>query len=298
MNISNITKKCMEIGENMKVLVTGVGGQLGYDVVKVLKERNIEYLGADLKDFDITDYAAAHKFITDYRPDAIIHCSAYTAVDRAEDDRELCRRVNVDGSENIAKICNEIDAKMIYISTDYVFPGTGEDFYEVDSPTGPQNVYGQTKLEGELAVKNILKKYFIVRISWVFGINGNNFIKTMMKLGKERRELNIVADQIGSPTYTDDLAPLLCDMVVTDKYGTYHATNEGICSWAEFAEEIFKQAGLNCKVNQIKTEDYPTKAARPKNSRMSKKSLNEVGFKSLPVWQDAVARYLKEMEIK
>lgn len=290
-------KKCMEIGEHMKVLVTGVGGQLGYDVVKVLKERNIEYIGADLKEFDIIDYAAAHKFITDYRPDAIIHCSAYTAVDRAEDNPELCRRVNADGSGNIAKICKEIDAKMIYISTDYVFPGTGEDFYEVDSPTEPQNVYGQTKLEGELAVKNILKKYFVVRISWVFGINGNNFIKTMLKLGKERNEISIVADQIGSPTYTADLAPLLCDMVVTDKYGTYHATNEGICSWAEFAEEIFRIAKIDCKVNHITTEEYPTKAARPKNSRMSKKRLNKVGFMSLPVWQDAVARYLKEMGI-
>lgn len=287
----------MEIGDYMKVLVTGVGGQLGYDVVTILKERNIDYLGADLKEFDITDFTAAHRFITDYGPDAVIHCSAYTAVDRAEDEPELCRRVNALGTENIAKICKEIDAKMIYISTDYVFPGNGEAFYEVDSPTGSQNVYGQTKLEGELAVRNILKKYFIVRISWVFGINGNNFIKTMLKLGKERSELDIVADQIGSPTYTADLAALLCDMVVTDKYGTYHATNEGICSWGDFAEEIFKQSRLNCKVNHIKAEEYSTKAARPKNSRMSKKSLNEAGFNSLPAWQDAVARYLKEMGI-
>ena len=287
----------MEIGEHMKVLVTGVGGQFGYDVVKVLKERNIEYIGADLKEFDITDFAAAHKFITDYGPDAVIHCSAYTAVDRAEEEPELCHRVNAVGPENIAKICKEIDAKMIYISTDYVFSGTGEDFYEVESPTGPQNVYGQTKLLGELAVKNILKKYFIVRISWVFGSNGNNFIKTMLNVGKELSELNIVADQIGSPTYTADLAPLLCDMVVTDKYGTYHATNEGICSWAEFAEEIFRIAKIDCKVNHITTEEYPTKAARPKNSRMSKKRLNKVGFMNLPVWQGAVARYLKEMGI-
>ena len=287
----------MEIGDYMKVLVTGVGGQLGYDVVTILKERNIDYLGADLKEFDITDFTAAHRFITDYGPDAVIHCSAYTAVDRAEDEPELCRRVNALGTENIAKICKEIDAKMIYISTDYVFPGNGEAFYEVDSPTGSQNVYGQTKLEGELAVRNILKKYFIVRISWVFGINGNNFIKTMLKLGKERSELDIVADQIGSPTYTADLAALLCDMVVTDKFGTYHATNEGICSWAEFAEEIFRIAKIDCKVNHITTEEYPTKAARPKNSRMSKKRLNKVGFMNLPVWQGAVARYLKEMGI-
>lgn len=281
----------------MKVLVTGVGGQLGYDVVKVLKERNIEYIGADLKEFDITDYNAANKYITAYMPDAIVHCSAYTAVDRAEDEPELCRKVNAEGPENIAKICKKIDAKMIYISTDYVFPGIGEDFHEVDSPTGPKNVYGQTKLEGEQAVKKTLDKYFIVRISWVFGKNGNNFINTMLRLGKERNELNVVADQVGSPTYTADLAVLLCDMLKTEKYGTYHATNEGKCSWAEFTEEIFRIAKIDCKVNHITTEEYPTKATRPKNSRMSKKSLNKIGFNSLPVWQDAVARYLKEMGI-
>ena len=280
----------------MKVLVTGVGGQLGYDVVKELKKRNIECLGADLKEFDITDYEATHNFITTYQPDALIHCSAYTAVDKAEDEPEICNRVNALGTENIAKICKEIDAKMVYISTDYVFPGTGEDFYEVDSPTGPQNVYGRTKLEGEQAVKKILDRYFIIRISWVFGINGNNFIKTMLKLGKERSEINVVADQIGSPTYTADLAPILCDMVATEKYGTYHATNEGVCSWAEFTEEIFKQAGYNCKVNLINTEDYPTKASRPKNSRMSKKSLDAAGFKRMPVWHDALERYLQGLK--
>lgn len=280
----------------MRILVTGVGGQLGHDVVKELKERKIDCLGADLQDFDITDYDAAHRFITEYLPDAVIHCSAYTAVDRAEDEPELCRRVNAQGTENIAKICKETDAKMVYISTDYVFPGTGEEFYEVDSPAEPKNVYGQTKLEGELAVRSILHKYFIVRISWVFGINGNNFIKTMLKLGKERNEINVVADQIGSPTYTADLAPLLCDMAATENYGTYHATNEGVCSWAEFAEEIFKIAKIECKVNHIKTEEYPTKAARPKNSRMSKTSLDAPGFKRLPLWQDAVRRFMIELK--
>ena len=285
----------MGIGDKMKVLVTGVGGQLGYDVIKELTRRKIECIGADLKEFDITDYDAAHGFITAYRPDAVIHCSAYTAVDKAEDEPELCRQVNALGTENIAKICKEIDAKMVYISTDYVFPGSGEEFYEEDSITGPQNIYGQTKLEGELAVGRILDKYFIVRISWVFGINGNNFIKTMLKLGQERSELNVVADQFGSPTYTADLSPLLCDMVLTGKYGKYHATNEGICSWAEFAEEIFKQAGVTCKVNHISSVDYPTRAARPKNSRMSKQSLYEAGFKILPIWQEAVKRYLKEI---
>ena len=281
----------------MKVLVTGVGGQLGYDVVKVLDERNIECKGADLKEFDITDYEAAHSFITEYGPDVVIHCSAYTAVDKAEDEPELCQRVNAWGTENIARICREIDARMLYISTDYVFPGTGSDFYEVDAPTEPQNVYGRTKLEGELAVKKLLEKYFIVRISWVFGINGNNFIKTMLKLGKERSEINVVADQIGSPTYTADLAPLLCDLAATDKYGTYHATNTGTCSWAEFAEEILRLAGINCQVKRIATAEYPTKAVRPQNSRMSKKSLEAAGFPCLPLWQEAVARYLKEMGI-
>ena len=279
----------------MKVLVTGVGGQLGYDVVKELKKRNVECLGSDLKEFDITDYEAAHSFITAYGPDAVVHCSAYTAVDKAEDEPEICHRVNALGTENIAKICKEIGAKMVYISTDYVFPGTGEDFYEVDSPTDPQNVYGRTKLEGEQAVKRILNKYFIVRISWVFGINGNNFIKTMLKLGKERSELNIVADQIGSPTYTADLAPLLCDMIFTEKYGIYHATNEGVCSWAEFAEEIFKIAKIDCKVKHITSEEYPTKAVRPKNSRMSKKSLYAKGYAKLPQWQDALKKFLHEI---
>ena len=288
----------MGIGEYMKVLVTGVGGQLGYDVLKELMRRKIDSIGADLQEFDITDYEAAHSFISKHMPDAIIHCSAYTAVDKAENEPELCRRVNVLGTENIAKICKEIDAKMIYISTDYVFPGTGKEFYEVDSPTEPQNIYGQTKLAGEIAVKNILDKHFIVRISWVFGINGNNFVKTMMRLGKERSELNIVADQIGSPTYTADLAPLLCDMVFSDKYGTYHATNEGICSWAEFAQEIFKIAGINSKVNEIPTSKYQTKAKRPLNSRMSKNSLAKNGFRKLRNWQEGLRDYIQSVGVE
>lgn len=279
----------------MKILVTGIGGQLGYDVMKVLKARNIDCLGADLKEFDITDYDAARKFITAYHPDAVIHCSAFTAVDKAEDNVEVCRKVNALGPENIAKVCKEIDAKMIYISTDYVFPGTGTNFYEVDDQAGPQNVYGLTKYEGEQAVRQLVKKHFIVRISWVFGKNGNNFVKTMLRLGKDRLELNVVADQMGSPTYTADLASLLCDMIMTEKYGTYQATNEGICSWADFTEEIFKQAHIACKVNHIMTAEYPTKAKRPLNSRMSKEKLVENGFKKLPTWQNAVTRYLKEL---
>jgi len=283
-------------GVTMKILVTGANGQLGHDVVKELNKRNIECLGVDIEDFDITDKAATSEFITSYHPDAVIHCSAYTAVDKAEDNIELCRRVNAEGPRNIAKICKEIDAKMIYISTDYVFPGIGTNEYEVGDPTGPLGVYGQTKLGGELVVKELLDKYFIVRVSWVFGKNGNNFVKTMLRLGKERSEMNVVCDQVGSPTYTADLAPLLCDMVVTEKYGTYHATNEGICSWAEFAKEIFGQAGYATKVNFIPTSEYPTRAKRPLNSRMSKRSLEEAGFKKLPHWQDALKRYLREIE--
>ncbi len=279
----------------MKVLVTGVGGQLGYDVMRELHKRGIDCCGADRVEFDITDYNATHKFITAYAPDAVIHCSAYTAVDKAEDEPELCRTVNAGGTENIAKVCQEIDAKMLYISTDYVFPGNGEAFYNVDDSTAPQNVYGQTKLEGELAVQKLVQKYFIVRISWVFGINGNNFIKTMLRLAETHKELGVVADQIGSPTYTADLAVLLVDMVQTDKYGTYHATNEGVCSWADFAEKIFATAGVEVKVNRIVSEAYPTKAKRPKNSRLSKAKLVQQGFGLLPSWQNAVERYIKEV---
>ena len=279
----------------MKVLVTGVCGQLGYDVMRELHKRGINCCGADRAEFDVTDFAATHKFITDYMPDAVIHCSAYTAVDKAEDESELCRVVNTGGTENIAKVCKEIGAKMIYISTDYVFPGTGEQFYKPSDETAPCNVYAETKLEGELAVKKLLDKYFIVRISWVFGVNGNNFIKTMLKLGKTRKELNVVADQIGSPTYTADLAVLLVDMVQTEKYGSYHATNEGVCSRAEFAEKIFAVAGMNVKVNRITSAEYPTKAVRPKNSRMSKDKLVENGFNRLPKWEDAVERYLRSI---
>ena len=280
----------------MKVLVTGIGGQLGYDVMKVLHHRNIDCLGADLAEFDITDFVATEKFIKEYNPDAVIHCSAYTAVDKAEDNRDICYNVNVNGTKNIATVCKSIDAKMIYISTDCVFPGKGDGFYEVNDQTSPINVYGQTKLAGEYAVKDYISKYFIVRISWVFGFNGNNFIKTMLRLGTEKKELNVVGDQVGSPTYTADLAVLLCDMIITDKYGVYHATNEGACSWAEFAEEIFKQADLKVKVNYISSDDYQTKAKRPKNSRLSKSELEKNGFEKLPSWQDALKRYLLELQ--
>ena len=278
----------------MKVLVTGVGGQLGYDVIKELEKRNIDCIGADRAEFDITDFEAARKFITDFMPDVVIHCSAYTAVDKAEDEPELCHLVNAVGTENVAKICKEIDAKMVYISTDYVFDGRKEGFYEVDDLPNPINVYGKTKLDGEKVVQKNLEKYFIVRISWVFGINGNNFIKTMLRLGKERSELNVVSDQFGSPTYTVDIATLLVDMIQSEKYGIYHATNEGECSWAEFAEEIFKISNMDVKVNPIASVEYHTKARRPMNSRLSKESLSRGGFVGLPSWKYSIKRFCIE----
>lgn len=281
----------------MKVLVTGVKGQLGYDIMKLLNHRNIEVIGADIEQFNITDYNQTRKFIMDSLPDAVIHCSAYTAVDKAEDEPELCYKVNAEGTRNIALVCKEIDAKMVYISTDYVFPGVGENFYKPEDSTGPVGVYGKTKLAGEGFVREVLERYFIVRISWVFGKNGNNFVKTMLRLGKDKETISVVADQIGSPTYTKDLAILLCDMVLTDKYGIYHATNEGICSWADFAEAIMSMVKLNARIIKVTTEEYGAKAARPKNSRMSKDKLEINGFVRLPDWQDALKRYLTEIDI-
>lgn len=275
----------------MKVLVTGANGQLGWDVVKELQKQNIECYGTTRKDFDIIDFEATEKFITNYMPNAVIHCAAYTAVDKAEDEQGLCYLVNASATENIAEICKKINAKMLYISTDYVFDGTKIGFYEVDDKPNPINVYGKTKLLGEQAVQRILDKYFIVRISWAFGEHGNNFVKTMLRLGKERKELNVVANQYGSPTYTVDLAPLLVEMIQTEKYGIYHATNEGVCSWAEFAEEIFKIAGMDVKVNYITTAEYPTRAKRPMNSRLSKEKLIEKGYFKLPIYIEALRQY-------
>ena len=277
----------------MKVFVTGFGGQLGYDVCGELGRRGIEHMGTSSAELDVTDAAAVMEAVRRYRPDAVIHCAAYTKVDRAEEEAEKCRAVNVDGTGNIARACRETGAKMLYLSTDYVFPGTGEMPYEPDDPTGPVNVYGTTKLGGERAVKELLDRYFIVRTSWVFGANGGNFVRTMLRLAGDRDEVRVVSDQIGSPTYTADLAPLLCDMVTTDKYGVYHATNEGVCSWAEFAREIFRLAGKRVRVDPIATAEYPAKAARPLNSRLSKKSLDEAGFRRLPDWHDALRRYIE-----
>lgn len=279
----------------MRILVTGASGQLGYDVERELERRGIEHLGTSSRELDITDREAVERLMAAYRPDAAIHCAAYTKVDLAEDEPERCWAVNADGTRNLAAACRKTGAKLLYISTDYVFPGTGERSYETGDPTGPVNTYGRSKLAGELAVQSLLEKYFIVRISWVFGKNGNNFVKTMLRLAETKAELSVVCDQIGSPTYTADLAPLLCDMVQTERYGVYHATNEGTCAWSEFAEAIFELAGRQVVVHPIPTSAYPTRAARPLNSRMSKECLHSNGFQELPEWKNALARYLKEI---
>lgn len=279
----------------MKVLVTGANGQLGYDLIKELNKRNIENIGVDKNDFDITNQGETENFILNCKPDAIIHCAAYTNVNKAEDEKDLCYKINVDGTKNIASACKKIDAKMIYISTDYIFDGKKNSPYEIDDNPNPLNFYGKTKLDGENVIKNSLEKYFIVRISWVFGKNGNNFVKTMLNLSQTQNELNIVSDQIGSPTYTVDLSKILCDMVLTDKYGIYHATNENYCSWYEFAQEIFKISDIKIKLNPVETKNFPSKAKRALNSRLSKKKLPESNFSKLPTWQNALARFLKEI---
>lgn len=298
----------------MKVLVTGVAGQLGFDVMNELAKRNIEAVGSDVAleysgikndtpacsatyiSMDITDAAAVDEKISEINPDVVIHCAAWTAVDMAEDDDKIekVRAVNAGGTQNIANVCKKLDAKMVYISTDYVFDGQGEEPWKPDCRDyKPMNVYGQTKLDGELAVANTLDKYFIVRIAWVFGVNGKNFIKTMLNVGKNHDTVRVVCDQIGTPTYTYDLARLLVDMIETDKYGYYHATNEGgYISWYDFTVEIFKQAGYSTNVVPVTTEEYGlSKAARPFNSRLDKSKLVENGFKPLPTWQDALERY-------
>ena len=283
----------------MKILVTGVKGQLGFDVVNELEKRRHEAIGVDVEEMDITDASQVSSVLQNIRPDAVIHCAAWTAVDAAEDNVDKVRLVNAVGTENIAKECKKLCCKMMYISTDYVFDGNGTQPWTPDCKDyKPLNVYGKTKLEGELAVAENLEKYFVVRIAWVFGKNGNNFIKTMLKIGKTHDVLRVVNDQIGTPTYTHDLARLLVDMIETDKYGFYHATNEGgYISWYEFAKEIFKQAGYITQVIPVTTAEYGlSKAARPYNSRLDKNKLLENGFKLLPTWQDALSRYLKEID--
>ena len=278
----------------MKILVTGAKGQLGTDVISALKKTGCGIIPLDLPDGDITDYTGLERIFETEKPDAVIHLAAYTAVDRAETERELCRRINSHGTENIARLCGERGIRLLYTSTDYVFGGDGEDFFETEDKKAPLNIYGETKLLGEEAVKEYCEKYFIVRISWVFGAHGNNFVYTMLRLGREKEEIRVVDDQTGSPTYTADLAPLLCEMIMTDKYGTYHTTNEGVCSFAEFASEIMKQAGLGAQIIPISSDEYPSAAKRPHNSRLSKASLDAAGFARLPSWQDALGRFLEE----
>ncbi|KON82890.1 dTDP-4-dehydrorhamnose reductase [Rossellomorea marisflavi] len=280
----------------MKVLVTGYTGQLGYDVVKYGSENGINIKGLGSEDLNITSEVAVNKYVKKFNPEVIIHCAAYTAVDKAEDNKDKCWNVNVEGTKHLAKIAREIDAKFVYISTDYVFNGEGEKPFKETDNVSPIGYYGLTKYEGEKIVKQVLDKYFIIRISWVFGLNGNNFVKTMLRLADIKKELSVVGDQVGSPTYTYDLAKLIIEMVQSDKYGIYHASNEGYCSWAEFAQEIFAQADANVSVNSIITEEYPTRAVRPKNSRMSKEKLSTNGFTPLPKWQDALKHYLTELK--
>lgn len=302
----------------MKVLVTGVAGQLGHDVMNELAKRGYDGIGTDIADsysgvqdntavvgmpyvrLDITNAESVEKAIKEIKPDVVVHCAAWTAVNAAEDEenRDKVFAVNVEGTKNIARICKEIDAKMVYTSTDYVFDGQGTEPWKPDCKEyAPLNIYGQSKLDGEFAVSEILNKYFIVRIAWVFGTNGNNFIKTMLKVGKKFDTIRVVNDQIGTPTYTYDLARLLVDMIETDKYGYYHATNEGgYISWYDFACEIFRQAGYSTNVNPVTTEEYGiSKAKRPFNSRLDKTKLVENGFTPLPDWQDALKRYLDEI---
>lgn len=279
----------------MKILVTGYTGQLGYDVYHHGINNNLEMIGVGSKDLDITREQDVYRYVKRVRPDAVIHCAAYTAVDKAEDDKETCRNVNVEGTRYLVKAAKEINAKFMYISTDYVFNGEGDKpFLETDK-ANPVGYYGLTKYEAEKIVESEINESFIIRISWVFGLNGNNFIKTMLRLAETHKELNVVGDQYGSPTYTFDLACLLIDMIQSDKYGIYHASNEGFCSWAEFAREIFRQANKNVKVNSILTEEYPTRAVRPKNSRLSKEKLSANGFNRLPKWEDALQHYINEL---
>ena len=276
----------------MKVLVTGVNGQLGYDVVKELEKRGHQAIGVDRKEMDLTSTQQIKECIENVKPEAIIHCAAYTAVDKAEDEEELCRRVNAIATKDIAECAKKLDIPMIYISTDYVFDGTKDGEYTEEDIPNPINVYGKTKHEGEVYVQEILDKFYIVRISWVFGENGNNFIDTMLRLSKERDSLNVINDQVGSPTYTKDLAPLLVNMIETEKYGIYHATNEGYCTWYEFAKEIFKVANIDIEVKPINTSEYIVKASRPMNSKMSKDKLKKNEYDSLSNWKTSIKKYM------
>lgn len=277
------------------IIVTGAKGQLGGDVCRLLKEKKIEYIGIDKDEVDITDKKATEDFFSDKKIDALIHCAAYTAVDKAEQEKELCIKINAEGTKNLAQECSKKNALMIYVSTDYVFDGKGDSPFLPDDRKNPLSVYGKSKSDGEDFVREICKKHFIVRTSWVFGEENRNFIHTMLRLSETKKELNVVDDQIGSPTYSKDLAELLVSMTESDKYGIYHGTNEGFCSWYELASKVFEIRRIDIKVNPVSSDEFPTAAVRPHNSRLSKDCLEEAGFDSLPCWQNAVERYLKNI---
>ena len=279
----------------MKVLVTGYAGQLGWDVVRLLENRGEECRGVDMADFDLTDADAVMSYIKEYAPDVIVHCAAYTAVDKAEAEPEVCVNVNGMGTLNMVRAALAVNAKLVYISTDYVFPGTGETPWNEDDAYGPLNVYGQSKVQGEMAVQSLMTRFFLLRTSWVFGAHGKNFVRTMMKLGAEKDELRVVADQVGSPTYTRDLARVICDMIPTEKYGVYHVRNEGFISWAEFASMIMAKKNLPCRIIPVSTEEYVTAARRPLNSRLNGDNLKAAGFLPMPTVDDALNRYFDEI---
>ena len=279
----------------MKVLVTGFGGQLGWDTVRLLEERGVECRGVDIEDFSLTDAAAVKAYVQEYRPDAVVHCAAYTNVDKAESEPEICAAVNGMGTMNVVRAALSVGAKLVFISTDYVFPGTGDRPWRVDDPYGPQNVYGMSKVQGEDAVRSLMTRYFILRTSWVFGKNGRNFVRTMLRLGAEKKEIRVVSDQIGSPTYTKDLARVICDLLPTEKYGIYHVHNEGYISWYDFARMIMEKAGLPCRVLPVPSSGYPTPAKRPLNSRLDASRLAEAGIAPMPSVEDALDRYLAEI---
>ena len=282
----------------MKVLVTGYAGQLGWDTVHLLQARGIECRGVDMQDFDLTDGEAVKAYVQSYRPTAIVHCAAYTNVDKAESQPEICAAVNGMGTVNIVRAALSVGAKVVFISTDYVFPGTGDQPWKVNDDYGPRNVYGMSKVQGEDAVRSLMTRYFILRTSWVFGKNGHNFVRTMLRLGKEKKEIRVVSDQIGSPTYTKDLARVICDMLPTEKYGIYHVRNEGFISWFEFAKMIMEKAHLSCRVLPVPSSEYPTPARRPLNSRMDGSKLAEAGFEPMPSVENALDRYLEEIQDK
>lgn len=277
------------------VLVTGVNGQLGYDIVKELDNRGIDNKGIDIQDLDLTKKTDVIKFITDLKPTCVIHCAGYTQVDKAEiqeDETQKCFDINYKGTEYVATVCKQLDIKMVYVSTDYVFDGTKTEEYETSDSVNPLSKYGMSKMQGERVILEHLNKYFIIRTSWLFGLNGSNFIDTMISLGREKEVINVVCDQIGSPTYTVDLARFICDVVETTKYGIYHATNEGFCSWADLAKKVLEIKNISCKINAVSSEEYKSVTIRPLNSRLSKRSLENSGFNLLPSWEDAVKRYL------